>query len=286
MKIDDLVTFIEVAKAPSLRSAAKRLGMQPGTVSKVIKRIEAHYQQALFERRGNRWALTLSGEMMFQRATEMVAISEKIERELGRPRRPHLRISGSETLLSHFVPTLMQRFAPSMEPPSLEIRTADDLTLLRKQEVDLALVAGRHGNPPGSRHWVANAISDVRFVTVANRSHPLWVTGKREVAVAELLKHPFVVPSRPIFGSMDSERSHDGWHDEAFSRLIHARVDTAAMMLALVQTQPLLAYLPDYIANDHNLPVISVSDCPYTCEQTIWLCRHAQMSHHWMRVFE
>jgi len=85
---------------------------------------------------------------------------------------------------------------------------------------------------------------------------------------------------------MDTNLSHDGWHGEHFSRHIIARVDTISTLIAMVKHQPWLAYLPDYIAKEHNFQVIESVGCPYTCEQTIWLCRHKQIHHHWMRVFE
>lgn len=285
MKLNDLAIFVEVAKAPSLRSAANQLDMQPGTLSKIIKRIEAYYQQELFNRHSANWTLTSSGEMLFQRAIELVAINDKIERELGKPRRPHMRVSGSEAILGYFLPTLLQRLSAKQIHISLETKDAQDLALLRKHDVDLALVSSLSTQNPSDRQIVADAISTVNFVTVVDSSHPLAARGQKSVFIEEVLEYPFVVPSKAIYGSVDTSRSHDGWHDDDFSRHIMARVDTASMLIAMVKTQGMLAYLPDYIAREHNLKVISIEGCPYSCEQTIWMCRHKQLHHHWMQAF-
>lgn len=286
MKINDLVTFVAAAKAPSLRQAAAVLDVQPGTLSKIIKRIESHYQQELFDRRSGKWQLTSSGEMLYQRATELVAVNDKIERELGKPRRPHLRVSGSETLLSHFVPSLMQRFVDKKLQVTMEAKVSQDLAMLTKHEVDLAIIASLSKHAPQEPQIKIQALSQVNFVTVANHAHPIVQQQRDEIDIVEVLSHPFIVPSKPIYGVMDVQRSHDGWHDEHFSRQITARVDTASGLVSMVKYQPLLAYVPDYIAQEHNLKVLTVTGCPYTCEQTIWLCQHQQIQHHWMRVFE
>lgn len=285
MKLNDLAIFVEVAKASSLRDAARRLGLQPGSVSKVVKRIEAYYQQELFTRQGTGWALTSAGEMLFQRAIELLTINEKIERELGKPRRPHLRVSGSEALLSYFLPELVQRLA-TQQQVSLDIVTAHDLTMLNKHEVDLALVSSVDKQEVHGRKIVANPISQATFVTVANAAHTLAGNTNEALPIEEVLQHPFIVPSQPIYGKMDTHLSHDGWHDEHFSRQIIARADTVSSLIAMVKHQPWLAYLPDYVAREHQFKVIESVGCPYTCEQTIWLCRHSQINHHWMRVFE
>lgn len=286
MKINDLITFVAAAKAPSLRQAAAVLDVQPGTLSKIIKRIESHYQQELFDRRGGKWQLTSSGEMLYQRATELVAVHDKIERELGKPRRPHLRVSGSETLLSHFVPSLMQRFVDKNLQVTMEAKVSQDLAMLTKHEVDLAIIASLSKHAPQEPQIKIQALSQVNFVTVANNFHPIVQQQRDEIDINEVLNHPFIVPSKPIYGVMDVQRNHDGWHDEHFSRQITARVDTASGLVSMVKYQPLLAYVPDYIAQEHNLKVLTVTGCPYTCEQTIWLCQHQQIQHHWMRVFE
>lgn len=287
MKLNDLAVFVEVAKAPSMREAAKKIGMQPGTVSKLIKRIEAHYQQKLFDKHGTQWGLTEAGDMLFQRVIEMLAINDKIERELGKPRRPHLRVSGSEAVLGYFVPSLIERLLSHNHDVSLETKSAQDLTLLNKHEVDIALVSSLNGFPPHQRQLIATELSQANFVTVANQDHPLFSKERAEaVSIESLLHYPFVVPSKPIYGAMAKHRSLDGWHDEEFSRRISARVDTISTLIALVKHQPLLAYLPDYVAKEHGLKVITVLGCPYSCEQTVWLCRHSEVQHHCLQVFD
>ncbi|WP_182030574.1 LysR family transcriptional regulator [Vibrio sp. B1FLJ16] len=286
MRLNDLAIFIEVAKAPSLREAANRLDLQPGTASKVIKRIEAHYQQQLFARQGGNWSLTPAGEMLFQRAIELVTINDKIERELGKPRRPHLRLSGSEAILGYFVPSLIQRLLDKQHDATIETKTSQDLSLLHKYEVDIALVSSLSNQLPEERDINASPLSRASFVTVASKHHPLFENKHDVIPIDELLEYAFVIPSRPIYGSMAAHRSLDGWHDEAFNRRIAARVDTISTLTALVKHQPLLAYLPDYVAKEHELEVINVSGCPYSCEQTIWLCHHTKVDHHWMQVFQ
>ncbi|GAL34718.1 transcriptional regulator of rhamnose utilization LysR family [Vibrio maritimus] len=227
MKLNDLAIFVEVARAPSLREAAKQLALQPGTVSKQIKRIEGYYQQQLFARKGVHWSLTEAGEMLFQRALEMLAINDKIERELGKPRRPHMRVSGSEAVLGYFAPELMSKLLERKHDVTLETKTSQDLSMLLKHEVDVALVSSLTGYPPSERQIIATELRQANFVTVGSPKHPLCQPreeGCVETPIETLLNHSFVVPSKPIYGAMATHRSLDGWHDEAFSRRITARL--------------------------------------------------------------
>lgn len=284
MKLNDLSVFVEVAKASSLRGAAQSLDLQPGTVSKVIKRIEEHYQQKLFAKVGSNWGLTEAGEMLFQRAIEMLAINDKIERELGKPRRPHLRVSGSEAVLGYFMPELLQRLNDHHHDVTIDTKTAQDLSMLSRHEVDVALIASLSGFPFEHRQISAIELSQANFVTVASKQHPLHNDQGTVTPIDTLLKYPFVIPSAPIYGAMAVHRSLDGWHDEEFNRQITARVDTVSTLISLVKHQGLLAYLPDYVADEHGLEVIHVSGCPYRCEQTIWLCQHSNSQHYWLNA--
>ncbi|MCL9781741.1 LysR family transcriptional regulator [Vibrio sp. S4M6] len=286
MKINDLAIFVEVAKAQSLRQAARQLGIHPGTLSKTIKRIEEHYQHEMFSRIGGNWALTSAGETLFQRAIELIEVNEKIERELGKPRRPHLRVSGPNAVLSYFLPGLMHQFIAAQPQATIETKTAHDLSMLLKHDVDLALICQLNDQPPSERQIVAKKLRKVTFVTAANLNHPLVSRSGQVTPIEQVLQHPFIVPSQPFYGKMEEQRSPDGWHDEHFSRLISARVDNTAALIALINARPLLAYLPDYIAHEHKLHVIKTSGCPYTCEQSLWLCQHKQRQHYWMQIFD
>ncbi|EMH3443555.1 LysR family transcriptional regulator [Vibrio harveyi] len=285
MRFNDLIVFAEVTKATSLRSAAEKLNMQPSTISKTIKRIEAHYQQELFNRYPTCWTLTTAGELLLQRAFELIAISDKIERELGQPRRPHMKVSGSTTLLSYFLPNLINQISKQHIDISLETKEFQGLELLHNHDVDMAIVSSQSDLNLTDRYIRAKALSEVNFVTVADSNHPIFTTFDHSISIEKVLRYPFVIPSKPIYGSLDSDRSHDGWHDIEFTRTIKAKVDTAPMLIALVKQQGLLAYVPDYIATEHDLKVINLTKCPYSCRQVVWFCYDKQVTQHWMQHF-
>ncbi|SHH73733.1 LysR family transcriptional regulator [Ferrimonas marina] len=277
MKLDDLKLFVAVARAPGLREAARQLGQSPGTVSKAIKRIETHYQQALFRRQG--WALTEAGKMLFVRALELAQTLDKIDGELGQPRRRHLRISGSQALLSQFVAPILARLDT---PVSVETQLAADLVPLARHQVDLALLSTLSGERPQGREWQATELAQAQFVTVARPGHPLLSDCSEAVPIDRVLQQPFVVPAKPIYGQMSSQTSLDGWYDEPFHRQIRARVEDVATLVSLVKATDWLAYVPDYLAQSQGLAVLPVSGCPYTCEQVIWLCQPKPAVYHWL----
>ncbi|GAM66590.1 hypothetical protein JCM19236_4042 [Vibrio sp. JCM 19236] len=187
-------------------------------------------------------------------------------------------------MLAHFVPSLMTKL--SQQQLTLETKQSEDLAMLTKHEVDLALVTSLQGTHPQDRQVEYQALQEINFVTVASHTHPMLIEHGAHLSIDQVLEYPFVIPSKPIYGKMATNRSLDGWFDEEFNRRIMARVDTTSMLTSLVKSQPLLAYVPDYLAKEHSLQILEVSGCPYTCEQTVWLCRNKHLSAHWMQAFE
>lgn len=139
--------------------------------------------------------------------------------------------------------------------------------MLYKHEVDIALIATLSGFTFEHRQVSAIELSQINFVTVATKQHPLYKKHGNKTYIDTLLKHPFVVPSTPIYGTMAAHRSLDGCHDEKFNRKIKARADTVASLISLVKYHGLIAYIPDYVAKEHGLEVIDITGCPYNCKQ-------------------
>lgn len=285
MKIEDLHLFVEVAKEASLRNAAVRLSMQPGTLSKAIKRIEDYYQHELFDRTGHGWQLTPAGKLLRERAVELLGIHEKIEFELGNPRRCHVRVSGPAGVLAHYLPTVVNRLSTHQTDHSLDIKIAPDLSPLLKHQVDIALTTTLAGQSVALPSIYSEKICDVPFVIVASKHHPLAIhvaTHSQPIDIQTVLTHPFIVPSHPAYGHTVENSSEDGWFDSEFKRKITARVDDISTLIALVNTQPWLAYMPQYLAEHEQLPIITTRGCPYACVQSIWLCRQKNVQYHWI----
>ena len=74
--------FVAVVDAGSFSAAARRLVMTPSTVSKLVARLEGRLGVRLVERSTRRLSLTSEGHIYHERAQQMLADLEGLEREL------------------------------------------------------------------------------------------------------------------------------------------------------------------------------------------------------------
>jgi DNA-binding transcriptional LysR family regulator len=146
-------------------------------------------------------------------------------------------------------------------------------------EAHLALVTGEV-----PRELTGKALAEAKFLTVAGPGHPLYgqAKAKKPVPVQEVIKHPFVSPSRPILGQVGLKQSLDGWRDDEFTRNVAYLTTSLKLLEALVSTGRALAYLPDYYADQLGVLAIKVTGCPYTCTQKIKLVARRPQDTGWL----
>lgn len=81
MEIRELRSFLAVASAGSMTHAAEELHVTQPTLSKQIKALETELGKKLFVRRGFGISLTEAGELLRERAHDLVGMADKIESE-------------------------------------------------------------------------------------------------------------------------------------------------------------------------------------------------------------
>lgn len=74
--------FLEVARCGSLRSAAARLNLSQPTISSQIKALEKELDETLFDRSGRGMKITLSGQLVMERAAEIFSLGTEMVRSL------------------------------------------------------------------------------------------------------------------------------------------------------------------------------------------------------------
>ena len=91
-----------------------------------------------------------------------------------------------------------------------------------------------------------------------------------------------MVPGRPFLGAVDDLQASDGWRDDAFPRQVLVRAETLHQLLAVVTAGLAVAYLPDYLARDLGLEVLTVTGCDYTCTQPVHLIHDPARAPGWL----
>lgn len=281
--INDLRSFLVVARDANIRSAALELHQSPSALSKAIRRLESALNTALFDRVGKRLRLNGHGEQLRERAMQLVALADLTQAEFrGERQQLHCRIVGpailqwryglalSQTLQNHF-PNSGIAFESQFEDAAIAAlsRGDADFALVTGVAVEAALPTGLEALPLGS----------MTMRLAAGQAHPLLKIAKKSknkevpytATTQQVLQFDFACPDRSLFCGVARGARSDGWRDDQLPRKIRYWLEDLQLLMALVKSNQALAYLPDFALPDHDLVRVKVSDCPYECTENCWL---------------
>jgi DNA-binding transcriptional LysR family regulator len=222
MDFPRLSVFLAVARHLNFRRAAETLHLSQPAVSKHIHLLEAELGLALFERRGNRVALTEAGRMLQDYGQRVSMLTDEIRRalaELQGLQRGGLRIGASTTPGLYLLPERLARFRvdhPGVETQLVIGNSADISRRVASGELDLGFV----GALPDAGGLQVRPFAEDEVVLIAPPRHPLarraagkatglaalaqetWImreagSGTREVALAGLAEQG-ITPARTM----------------------------------------------------------------------------------------
>ncbi|NGN65219.1 LysR family transcriptional regulator [Streptomyces sp. A7024] len=153
LSLTHLKVLEAVARHGSVTEAAKELHYSQPSVSHHLGRLEAATGAKLIQRVGRGIRLTPEGELLAQRATEILgrvdAASVELAAHVGL-RAGRVRLAGFQTVLSTLVPKAaaeLSRSYPGIELNLVDAHPVDGLQMLRSGSVDIALIF-RHTETP------------------------------------------------------------------------------------------------------------------------------------------
>ncbi len=140
--------FIEVAKELSFSKAAQTLFISQPAISNHIKILEAHYENALFNRKGNTISLTPAGEILYRHLEEAVRIQRQIEFDLSTLEdaanvKGRLKIGASTTVALYIIPKILSAFLQQHSGIEIHLvnRNSENITnALLQNEIDIGIV--------------------------------------------------------------------------------------------------------------------------------------------------
>ncbi|WP_256080528.1 LysR family transcriptional regulator [Massilia sp. YIM B04103] len=307
MNLSDLRIFLSAAQQPSLGAAALEMHLTTSAVSKALKRLEDQVGTVLFDRSARQLALNSSGRMLVQRAQTLLALADQARCDLqGERASIDCRVGGPAILLWRHGAALSGALHAWPEA-SLRMHALyedEALAALKRGEIGMALVTGEVIQGRGehwSEEWEATPLGTLTLRLVAGRSHALVRALEAERAAggggahdqdgaamleagsARVLTHDFVSPAQsPFCGARRGSRS-DGWRDDQLPRRIRYWADDLQLLLTLVKSGQALAYLPDFALADPDLRRIRVNDCPFHCEESVYLVWKRKHAAAWQR---
>ena len=146
MHLDELDSFIQVARLGSFSAAAKQLHISQPAMSKRIQSLEHHLGVTVFDRLGKRVKLTPAGELLVVKATAMLDLSKDMERDVGNLAQTvsgPLSMATSHHIGLHRLAPVLQRFTQDYPQVELDIQFEDSEVahnLVRAGDIELAVV--------------------------------------------------------------------------------------------------------------------------------------------------
>jgi len=167
---DDYRFFLAVAKAGSLSTAARRLGVTQPTVGRRIRDLERRLQVRLFDRLSRGYGLTGAGESILHLVDDIAAKTQTIQNQItgqdgelsGRVRVTCPDIIGTHLIAPNI--SALRELHPEIE---VELIVGPDTLNLLRGEADVAV---RIGQPP-SQELVGRRIGHLQFGLYAAQSY-------------------------------------------------------------------------------------------------------------------
>ena len=241
MDIDDLRTFVEVANAGGVSSAAVRLGISKSMVSRRLVRLEAELGVQLLSRSTRGAALTEAGATFRDHAARISAEID-VAKETILPEgdlRGRLRVAVPQTFgATHFAPMLAEL---ARRHPQLHIQTcySDRFVDLIAEGYDCAIRVGYLEDS----NLIARRVGPIYGKLVAS---PAYVSAHGSPETPdELGAHEALMQGTEAWQLMDGDRTLTVRPQGRF------KADNGIALVAAAAAGLGIAYLPDWLTQEH-----------------------------------
>ena len=200
MELNELRSFISVAKTGSFSLAAEQLHLTQPAVSKRVASLELKLGTRLFDRIGRRISLTEAGRQLLPRARKLLLEIDDIGRSISKLSgeiEGTLTMGTSHHIGLHRLPPVLRVYSRRYPQVRLDIRFMDSESAclaVERGDLELAIVT----LPPGlAENLKLEEVwpDPLRFVVA--RDHPLASMPK--TTLADLARHPAVLPARGTY---------------------------------------------------------------------------------------
>jgi DNA-binding transcriptional LysR family regulator len=174
-----LKVLATLARHGSVTAAARELGYAQPSISHHLARLEAEVRLPLTKRAGRGIRLTPAGELLAQRAAEILGRVESAEDELaaiGGLRRGRVRVAGFQSALSSVVTAAaasMRASAPDIELTLHDLHPDVALQQLREGRIDVAVVFRYDDDVPDDMRFT-HLFDDAMHLLSTEQGQTLW----------------------------------------------------------------------------------------------------------------
>jgi len=193
MEIRHLKYFTAAAEELNISKASRRLHISQPAISRLIRDLEEELETTLFIRERFGLTLTPAGEKFLSYSRRILEMSDEAVRVVRSvsDTSPIITIGFMTSSASSFLGTAIKAFSkdnPGVWIRFKELSPGDQIGLLRKQRLDIALI----GNPCGTVHeeFATKVLFEMGMRAVVPSSHPL--ARRKCISLQELAKDTFI----------------------------------------------------------------------------------------------
>lgn len=200
MNLDQLESFVTVARLGNFTRAADQLYLAQPTLSRQITALETDLGAALFHRSRGGSTLTAAGESLLPLARRMLADAESVRRELAELaglQRGRVRLGATPTLCISLVAEVLLAFHgahPHIELHLSERGSRGLLDELASGELDLALITTSDTSAAAERFVVSPLLVEELVVISAASSQP--ATRDASLELSDIARLPLITFSK------------------------------------------------------------------------------------------
>lgn len=252
LSLVQLKVLAAVARHGSVTEAAKELHYSQPSVSHHLSRLEAAVGIALLQRVGRGIRLTPEGQLLANRATEIVGRVDAAGRELAAQvglQSGRVRLAANASVLSTLVPraaTVLAEAHPGVELTVFDRHPVEALQMLRHSEIDVALVF-RYADAP---------VEEEGFRLVHIRDDPIYLVSRRpDDSIANHRHSPWIGGCERCQEELTTVCRREG-----FTPRIASHSDDMVVVQALVAAGIGVTTLPGLALQAHRRPDIHTTE--------------------------
>jgi LysR family transcriptional regulator, transcriptional activator of the cysJI operon len=193
MQIEELKTFLTLCELKNFTHTAVQLSMSQPTVSLHIKNLEQEFQTTLFQRSSKRLSITPSGEILLERAKQILQIFENVKQQIAEHHETvqgELKIGASYTIGEYILPMILSEVKKKYPHLTLQItigNTREIVESLKFLQIDVGLIEGT----TNEKDLLVTPFMEDELVIVCAQSHPL--TNEELVTIPQLQNQDWII---------------------------------------------------------------------------------------------
>jgi DNA-binding transcriptional LysR family regulator len=194
MDLDNLRTFLEVAKLGNFSRAAEKVLRSQPAVSSQIRQLEQEYGQRLFDRNAKSVRLTPAGEIVLEYAQQLLALqarSQQAVSEHGGVRSGTLSIGANEGTFLYVLPRVLAKYHKQFPRVKISVYrsfTHKVTTKIEEGAVDLAVLT----MPVKSANLEVVPVFRDRILLMVGPASPLFK--QKTATLREFAAEPIILP--------------------------------------------------------------------------------------------